>query len=94
MNFGLSHKFDPPLRLAAGDSITMNYVMVDGVVRHERHVVLGGMMPDRETIVDEAVMFETEVRGRRAIGVMLLERQTGETANEQPTYIELQRYRR
>lgn len=78
----LGRKFNPPLILAAGDFIRLDYVTVDGVVRHERSTTIAGMAPDREMVVVESVVYESEIHGRRAIGVMLIEREPMEMENE------------
>ena len=93
MKMKLGRKFDPPLILAAGDFIRLEYIMVDGVVRHERYTTIAGMTPDRQMIIDESVVYETEIEGRRAIGVMLLERNK-EIADEHPEDARSGEYRR
>jgi hypothetical protein len=72
---------DRPVILGAGDRLAMSYVEVDGVVRTERVTTFAVVVPSRAITVDEAVLIETEVGGRYAVGGLLLE-QTEEAAEQ------------
>ena len=73
MKFLGRQKFDQPIMLALGDKFVINYIEINGVVRTERSVSLGILVPHRAITVDHAVIFETEVDGRYAVGAMVLE---------------------
>jgi hypothetical protein len=66
-------KLDKPIVLGVGDKFVMTYVEIDGVVRTERTTALAVVVPHRAITVDQAVMFETEIDGRYAVGTMVLE---------------------
>lgn len=66
-------KLDKPIMLGLGDKFVLTYVEIDGVVRTERTTSLAVVVPHRAITVDAAVLFETEIDGRYAVGAMVLE---------------------
>ena len=66
-------RLDKPIMMALGDQFVMNYVEINGVVRTECPTLLATIVPRRAILVDQAVLFETKIDGRYAVGAMVLE---------------------
>jgi hypothetical protein len=66
-----------PLILAAGDTMALHYVEVDGVVRHEKITTIAVMRPSRAITITETIVVRTMIEGRLAIGVMMIEQPKG-----------------
>lgn len=60
--------------MAIGDSLTMTYVEVDGVVRNEKTTKFATIIPERPITVDRVVMVETYIKDAYVVGALLVER--------------------
>lgn len=78
-------KLDRPIMLGAGDTLRIAYVEIDGVVRHEHETEIATVVPRRRVTADTALLVETEIDGRYAIGGLLVEQDEQDDVGVLPT---------